>query len=45
MLLLLCPRLGGGGARLSETPLPERGAGRDCAMIWMFDGSRVIYFG
>jgi len=33
MLLFLCPRLGGGGARLSETPQPERGAERDSAVI------------
>jgi len=29
MPLILCPRLGGGGTHLSETPQPERGAGRD----------------
>jgi len=27
----LSPRLGGGGTRLSETPQPEQGAGRDSA--------------
>jgi len=32
-------------SRLSETPQPERDAGRDSAVIWMFDVSRVIYFG
>jgi len=45
------PRLSGGGLawarllRLSETPQPERDAGRDNAVIWMLDVSRVIYFG
>ena len=33
MLLFLCPRLGGGVARLSETPQPERGAGWDSDVI------------
>jgi len=32
-------------SRPSETPQPERGAGRDSAVIWMFDGSRGIYLG
>jgi len=45
MLLFLCSRLGEGEARLSETPQPERDAGRDSAVIQMFDGSRVIYLG
>jgi len=32
-------------SRLSETPQPERDAGRDSAVIWMFDVSRVIHVG
>jgi len=36
MPLILCPRLGGGGTRLSETASPERGAGRGSAVFWMF---------
>jgi len=31
--VFLCPRLGGGGTRLSETPQPERGAGRERAVF------------
>ena len=49
--LFLCSRLGEGEARLSEmsrlseTPQPGRDAGRDRAVFWIFDPSRVICFG
>jgi len=33
MPLILCPRLDGGGTRLSESVSPERGAGRDSVVF------------
>jgi len=37
--MFLRSRLGEGEARLSEHVSPERDAGRDSAVIWMFDVS------